>query len=532
MAYVPSFFKAVNVKIQVVDECTQEHIPALITIKNKVTNSVKTDSVSIGKIEMETVVTNDDYGKESDNNAFTDLEISASNTKYGNATKVQRINKPDLTFKKENQGAFSEEVLVKISLGQKPVITPNIAKADYIKRYEGIKKDLSQFNGLVMEEVLTWDLYPLLNYVFFDEGSSTIPKRYKLFKNEAQTNNFADSTIPGGTLDKYYHMLNIYGFRLRNNPDAKIEVVGCNDGTTPAEKTAGLSKARATEVYNYLRDIWGISESRMKLSFRDKPAVVSNLKDPMGIVENRRVEILCDNWSVMKPVFQVDTRTLPQPETMNFSLQNGIEDGIVAKRRVEIKRNDVMWKQIDDIGTTQANKEWDWMNDDLEYPKDQISYKAQLIVTSNAGNECRSDVITIPVLQVKAADRIIGSDKDSTLEVYNLILFPFDKAEAGPINNRIMKDYVYDRVKPTSSVVVIGHTDVVGLEDHNFKLSERRSNAVRDGIDSKTSKVYGKLNSYGVGEDLPLYTNELPEGRFYNRTVQVRVRTPLTEYQK
>lgn len=530
MAFVPSFFKAVNVKIQVVDECTQANIPAVIAIKNKNTNKVRKDSVTVDKTVFETVITNDDYGDES--NEFTELEISASNPAYGEAVKVQRITKPSLTYKEENEGAIAEEIEIKISLGQKPVVTPVVAKADYVQRYENVRKDLAQFSGLVMEEVLTWDLYPLLNYVFFDLGSSDIPSRYKLFKNASQTSNFSDTTIPGGTLDKYYHMLNIYGFRLKNNPASKVEIVGCNDGTTPEEKRPGLSKERATQVYNYLKDIWGIEESRMKLSFRDKPAVVSNLKDPMGIVENRRVEIICSDWEIMKPVFQVDTRTLPQPEDMKFTLTNGIDDNIVTKRRLEIKRGDKMWKLMEDIGTVTPEKEWDWMNDDLEYPQDNTPYKVQLIVTSNTGNECRSDIVTIPVMQVKAADRIIGSDKDSTLEVYNLILFPFDKAEAGPINNRIMKDYVYDRVKPTSKVEVIGHTDVVGLEEHNFKLSGRRAQAVKDGIDKKTDKVYGVLNSYGVGEENPLYTNELPEGRFYNRTVQVRVRTPLSEYQK
>ncbi len=532
MAYVPSFFKAINLKIQVVDECTQEHIPATITINNKITGKKRVDSVTIRKTQMETVITNDDYGRADDNNTSVQFEISASNPTYGNATKIETITRPDVTYKKEQEGSFADEVLVKISLGQKPILTPKIATANYVLRYQEQNPELRQFNGLVMEEVLTWDLYPLLNYVFFEEGSSELPKRYRLFSNTAQTASFADSTIPGGTLDKYYHMLNIYGFRLKNHPEAKIEIVGCNDGTTPAEKREGLSKERATIVYNYLKNVWQIEESRMKLTFRNKPAVVSNLKDPMGIVENRRVEILCDNWEIMKPVFQIDTRTLPQPEDMTWELTNGIDDQIVTKRRVEIKRNNAMWMQLDDIGTTQKTKLWDWRNENLEYPEDQVSYTAQLIVTTNSGNECRSDIVTVPVKQVKASDRIIVTDKDSTLEVYNLILFPFDKAEAGPINNRIMRDYVYDRVKASSSVEVEGHTDVVGLEDHNLRLSERRANAVKTGIDSKTSKKYGNLNSVGVGEEKPLYTNELPEGRFYNRTVQVKIRTPLTEYQK
>lgn len=51
MAFVPSFFKAVNLKIQVVDECTQENIPAKITISNPITGKKLLDSVSISKKE-------------------------------------------------------------------------------------------------------------------------------------------------------------------------------------------------------------------------------------------------------------------------------------------------------------------------------------------------------------------------------------------------------------------------------------------------------------------------------------------------
>jgi outer membrane protein OmpA-like peptidoglycan-associated protein len=37
------------------------------------------------------------------------------------------------------------------------------------------------------------------------------------------------------------------------------------------------------------------------------------------------------------------------------------------------------------------------------------------------------------------------------------------------------------------------------------------------------------LNSRGTGEEEPLYSNELPEGRFFNRTVQVIIETPLAD---
>ncbi|MFA6572048.1 MAG: OmpA family protein, partial [Bacteroidota bacterium] len=185
-----------------------------------------------------------------------------------------------------------------------------------------------------------------------------------------------------------------------------------------------------------------------------------------------------------------------------------------------------------DIGIIDPETGWDWRDEKRKFPKDEVPYTAQLIITTQGGAECKSPPITIPVMQAKTEKRTVALDKDSTNENYSMILFPFDKSEAGPINNRIMKDYVYDRCLPTSYIEVIGHTDVVGLYDHNKALSERRSNTVHQGIMTTTKGAVGKILKRGVGEDEPMYNNELPEGRFYNRTVQVKIKTPLSAFQK
>src|SRR5690606_29896371 len=141
---------------------------------------------------------------------------------------------------------------------------------------------------------LSWDLYPLLNYVFFDIGSSTLPDRYISFDGGGASfkSSFTDTTIPGGTIDKYYHVLNIYGFRLNQYPDTKITLIGCNDNTNDGEKgNTDLSKSRAQTVYDYLNKVWGISADRMKIEFRNFPDIKSNPKDSMGLAENRRVEL-------------------------------------------------------------------------------------------------------------------------------------------------------------------------------------------------------------------------------------------------
>lgn len=538
MAFVPSFYKTVIVKGIVVDKCSGENIPSLVSIKNPITGKIMNDSLDLEHTEFEIIVTNADYGNPRDNRTFIDLEITASNDRYGKTMKAQRVYKPAKTEETAEAEKADSIIYVTLTLGQQPVLGTEIDEADYIRRMKIDQPALASFRGLVMEEIQTWEIFPLLNYVFFDLGSSEIPKRYKLFdsKDSEFKTSFADTTIPGGTLDKYYHLLNIYGYRLTKQTNSKLEIVGCNDGTEPEEKRPGLSKERATNVYNYLKDIWGISEDRMKLTFRDKPQVVSNLKDSLGIQENRRVELLCSDWEVSKPVFEKDPKKQPQPVTMNFTMKNGIEDALVVKRRIEILKGGKPWNTLTDVGVKDPKKKWDWREkgaeEGLGYPLNEEPYSAKLIVTTRTGAECESESIKIPVKQVSTEIKKVDMTVDSTMERYSLILFPFDRSDAGPLNEKIMNDYVYERIKPSSKVRVIGHTDVVGLYEHNKRLSQRRSNTVEQGIRKKTKNQFAQLYTEGVGEDEPLFDNVLPEGRFYNRTVQVIIRTPVEAFDK
>jgi len=530
MAFVPSFFKAVNLIVTVVDECSGEFIPAKITTKNALINRVVVDSVTFNKPEFEVIISNNDYGNPKDSLEFVDIEILAENPKYGKKVLTQRIERPGIT-ENPDEADKPDEVRVKLTLGQRPVIAAEIDESDYVKLAKKNNPKIADFRGLVMKETITRNLYPLLNYVFFDEGKSDIPERYILFDNASQTKIFADTSIYGGTLDKYYHLMNIYGYRLQKNPNVKIKIVGCNDGESKAEKgNLDLSKQRATNIYNYFKNVWGIAESRMELKFQNKPDLPTNIKvDSIGIQENRRVEIITTEWDVAKPVFDVGSVTEPQPVDMDFVLKNGIEDGLIEKRRIEIKTDAGAWNTLTEIGITDPKINWNWKNTKFKYPIDEKPYIALLVVTTHTGAECKSDPINIPVLQISTDKMRIESTADSTREIYNLILFPFDKSDAGAINERIMNDYVYGRVYPTSAVEVVGHTDVVGMYEHNKKLSDRRSDYVRGGINKKSGGKYGLLTSRGVGEEDPLYSNDLPEGRFYNRTVQVLVKTPLLD---
>jgi outer membrane protein OmpA-like peptidoglycan-associated protein len=75
---------------------------------------------------------------------------------------------------------------------------------------------------------------------------------------------------------------------------------------------------------------------------------------------------------------------------------------------------------------------------------------------------------------------------------------------------------------PGLKIAVEGHTDSVGGEAYNMKLSENRANAVRSylvsqGLDS------GIVMAQGFGKTRPVADNGTPTGRQQNRRVEMVV---------
>jgi outer membrane protein OmpA-like peptidoglycan-associated protein len=75
---------------------------------------------------------------------------------------------------------------------------------------------------------------------------------------------------------------------------------------------------------------------------------------------------------------------------------------------------------------------------------------------------------------------------------------------------------------PDTDIVVAGHTDSVGAEDYNQKLSERRAQAVSDYLASLGVSA-ARMKTVGYGETQPVADNSTTEGKAANRRVEIAV---------
>jgi len=324
--------------------------------------------------------------------------------------------------------------------------------------------------------------------------------------------------------------LNCLGFRLRNKPEAKITLVGCNSQQSPAEKSLDLSKTRAENVKKYLVDIWSIDPARIAVESRGLPQVAAMSTTPEGIEENRRVEIKSDDWDIIKPVRQERLVKYPDFRTAKFSMNNGIKDSRVKKRWLVITHGGQVWAKIDELGNVSEtmSPEWGWRSDAGNMlPPDEEKLGVQMFVIDLNDKEHSSAVDYTNVAQFSQKDVAAVHMADRTREIYNLILFYFASANGGKWNQKILEEFVFNRIKPTSDVVVGGYTDILGTPDYNMTLSANRAKWTQNAIKAKIGGKVHTMEAKGYGKTAPLYPNETPEGRNYNRTVQVVIETPI-----
>jgi outer membrane protein OmpA-like peptidoglycan-associated protein len=75
---------------------------------------------------------------------------------------------------------------------------------------------------------------------------------------------------------------------------------------------------------------------------------------------------------------------------------------------------------------------------------------------------------------------------------------------------------------PSLMLEVEGHTDSVGIEDLNLRLSKNRANSVRDFLIGQ-GVVQSSIGARGYGESQPVATNDTSTGRQQNRRVELIV---------
>ncbi|MDP3468538.1 MAG: outer membrane beta-barrel protein [Daejeonella sp.] len=370
---------------------------------------------------------------------------------------------------------------------------------------------------------------PLRNYVFFDEGSSQIPNRYVMLSKD-QANSFREvqlqsvqtESMTGRSarqLNVYHNILNITGDRMRSNPGTRISLSGAS------MKGAREGKEFAEAIKYYLVDRFGIDGNRITTDGRTKPLIPS--EQPGGSKEltllregDRRVDIVSSSpelmlevgGGMMKPVtidaIQVD------PMDSHVVFQVGGAREVLKSWSMDISN---------DQGSTQRFG---------PYTREVVNIPGKDILGNRAEGNYKVVMSgeTQNGLTIRKESTVRLERQTETLEkAYRFsILFDFDKTKSVDSYEKFIVETVVPLISDGSRVIIHGHTDIIGSEEYNNTLSESRAMQTQKIIERAVNAA-GKRNvrydTIGYGEDPSQspFENNLPEERFYNRTVIIDI---------
>jgi outer membrane protein OmpA-like peptidoglycan-associated protein len=359
---------------------------------------------------------------------------------------------------------------------------------------------------LRIEEIEEERFLPILPYMFFDASSATIPSRY-VTRDTAQS-----SAITLSAVAFHHRVLPILAQRLRQYPTADITLVGT---TSADEADSTVALARARSVASTLTEAFGISAKRIKMRARRLPgnaSVAAGSEAPLADEENRRVEIISTNEDVLAPYRIADTVATMTPPKIIIDASS---TGDLPIRNWSVRVNDV---RIDSSSKAFASP--------IEYAPDDAGAQAlmrdgnlRVLLASTHQGERVADTLSVVVDAISLTDKRRERRNDSIVERYELVVFPFRRADLSAEHRRILK-FVRNRIGTTARVTVEGCTDVIGSTDENMRISLDRARAV-------AAELPGAVTVIGRGEPEVTVPQQLPEERMLERVVRITAVVPV-----
>jgi outer membrane protein OmpA-like peptidoglycan-associated protein len=148
----------------------------------------------------------------------------------------------------------------------------------------------------------------------------------------------------------------------------------------------------------------------------------------------------------------------------------------------------------------------------------QGNYKVVLLGQTKSGNTIRKE----------SSVSLVKSAASGQEGLRYSILFDFDKSKSIAAYEKFLTEVVMPLIPANSRVIIQGHTDVIGDEKYNHTLSHERATGTQSILEKAllSKGIKGvKFDVFGYGEDADMapFENNLPEERFYNRTVIIDI---------
>ena len=148
-----------------------------------------------------------------------------------------------------------------------------------------------------------------------------------------------------------------------------------------------------------------------------------------------------------------------------------------------------------------------------------------LAVQALTTTQMRENSIRINALELKDIDiTSTNVPKEMTIVLDERALnFDFDKSIVKPKYFELLKNIKEFVEQNNYEITIVGHTDSIGSNAYNFKLSRRRAESVKAKLLEFGLTEDRIIGIEAMGEEQPIATNETKEGRAQNRRVEFKL---------
>lgn len=332
---------------------------------------------------------------------------------------------------------------------------------------------------------------PIVNSVFFETNSSSIPTNYN---NKENLPNY----LTGDALKAHNYILPRIAEIIKNNPNSSIILQSATSGEENETNIVELSKNRANIVKDVLVSL-GIPENKIKIEALQTPKNPSNQTYREGILENQRVDIILRNAPLQEYVDlqrYANFKGKVSLEVMALNL-----DG----KSVEITNN--LTNQVIKVDKSGNYKL------ELDFRLDPNKNTEEIIF------HYKVNKLDIEIPKTIDYNSFPKEQVDLNLDNFLAILrFDYNSSVISDENKELLKQLV-EKLPEGVTIQILGSADELGTAQRNAILARERSDNTANFIKSISKK---KINIES-GTSNEKFPEDTPQGRFLNRSIRIKV---------